>query len=577
MDTKQLPVQEKIFLLAFILILLIYGVVSIEYLFLSTFTHDETIYVVKSWWLVSGKKDWYSDELPLWYLPNAYLVPGISQWILGKGILEARLPGLIFAILTFICVFTYAQREFGTLYALTCVAVLGTSFAVYRWSGPVSQNAISSLAIVLVFISSSNRFISSQTLRILLPSLFFTLLIFTRLNHLVSLLLLLPVIALGQLKNPFKTTLATLLFTAVATAITIKALPDTFDRTNTLGLLPKLSNVLNSNRISDHKFSHDFAAATGFKHADELHHAYNSVGHSSVIPFNYKKLGPIDRLKIDLGLASESLKHTWKFLALHFGTIFVGILLLWIGLFFGLSAPSIMIWCSVAFPAYIFVSYLKGYQFCGSCPVQYSSYFLIPGVLAGGTGFWMILRHLRSNILIASVAVISVIAMAFFGHSKIRAWGVHEKNDLQEFANQIERLVPAEEEILTLGVLGYPTPLRIGPYLANRQIEPRQLNANFSLLDVSLEIPITEHDRKLVLQKGFWTSHHLVRWLEDTYNYVLKPRSLFYDDQKNKYWFRNLYYTAEARDLLARRFDCSVIDGSYKTIPPIELCVRKSS
>ena len=39
--------------------------------------HDELIYLVKSWWLFSGKAAWYSDRLWLGYFPNAFVLPGL--------------------------------------------------------------------------------------------------------------------------------------------------------------------------------------------------------------------------------------------------------------------------------------------------------------------------------------------------------------------------------------------------------------------------------------------------------------------------------------------------------------------
>jgi hypothetical protein len=56
---------------------------------------DETNYIVKSWWYVSGAVKPYSAEDATWYQPLFFYALGSWQWIFGHGVVSARTFSLV--------------------------------------------------------------------------------------------------------------------------------------------------------------------------------------------------------------------------------------------------------------------------------------------------------------------------------------------------------------------------------------------------------------------------------------------------------------------------------------------------
>ena len=114
-------------------------------------------------------------------------------------------------------------------------------------------------------------------------------------------------------------------------------------------------------------------------------------------------------------------------------------------------------------------------------------------------------------------------------------------------------------------------------FLADHIFEPQLLNPAFTFLPIPLERVMTRADKIYFEGKNFWTPHHLLDWIQSDYDYIVKPAYLYYDDHKYRYWFRRLYYPAEARELIQKHFTCSRIPGQYQVIHPIDFCKRKAA
>src|SRR6201995_3679652 len=56
---------------------------------------DETNYILKSWWYVSGTVKPYSAEDATWYQPLFFYALGSWQWIFGHGVISARTFSLV--------------------------------------------------------------------------------------------------------------------------------------------------------------------------------------------------------------------------------------------------------------------------------------------------------------------------------------------------------------------------------------------------------------------------------------------------------------------------------------------------
>jgi hypothetical protein len=113
--------------------------------------------------------------------------------------------------------------------------------------------------------------------------------------------------------------------------------------------------------------------------------------------------------------------------------------------------------------------------------------------------------------------------------------------------------------------------------MADRTFPPQLINPAFTFKPYSLAIKMTEADKEFFSSKNYWTPHHLMDWIETKYDYILKPTYLYYDDHKYRYWFRRLYYPAEARELIQKHFTCNRIPGNYQVIYPIDFCKRKAA
>lgn len=57
---------------------------------------DETAYILKSWWYISGAVRPYSAEDATWYQPLIYYVIGIWQWMFGHGVIASRVVAVLF-------------------------------------------------------------------------------------------------------------------------------------------------------------------------------------------------------------------------------------------------------------------------------------------------------------------------------------------------------------------------------------------------------------------------------------------------------------------------------------------------
>ena len=56
---------------------------------------DETDYIIKSWWYVSGAVKPYTAEDATWYQPLIFYALGAWQWIFGHGVVSARFFSLV--------------------------------------------------------------------------------------------------------------------------------------------------------------------------------------------------------------------------------------------------------------------------------------------------------------------------------------------------------------------------------------------------------------------------------------------------------------------------------------------------
>jgi hypothetical protein len=56
---------------------------------------DETAYIIKSWWYVSGAVKPYTPEDATWYQPLIFYAMGTWQWIFGHGVVSARTFSLV--------------------------------------------------------------------------------------------------------------------------------------------------------------------------------------------------------------------------------------------------------------------------------------------------------------------------------------------------------------------------------------------------------------------------------------------------------------------------------------------------
>jgi len=265
-------------------------------------------------------------------------------------------------------------------------------------------------------------------------------------------------------------------------------------------------------------------------------------------------------------------------LATYFGLTLLGVVLF---LLTGRSHPqfSLIAWCGISFVIFTLVSFLKGYVICRSCPLLYSQYLFGLGVIGGACGlatFFGNKTYLRMGLVGALFALTVFTSIQSLKKLNAELFKPEHKHDVMELANSINALVPKNEEILPLGFLGRPQPIRLGLFLADRFFRPSMLNPSFTFRPYPISILLSEEDKAYLEKTNFWSPPQLVDWVENKYNYVIKPTHLYFDDHNYRFWFRRVFFPVEAKLALAKNFHCSQIPGNFMAIPPIDLCVRKT-
>jgi len=548
--------------------------------------HDEIIYTIKSWWLFSGEMSWYSDEMRLWYLPNAYTFAGLSQYLIGPGLFEARLPGYVFGLASLILVFFYARALAGAQAAILAALVFASTPAIYSWGSAVSVHGLSNFLIILTLFACSDLFFRSISVRVGLTSLLLCALLFTRLNHLVTVLLLLPVIYLSNQDSRLRITLLIVLGTLVLCIVTILALPTSFlSQADTLGLHTKLLGLLGFPNVAPFQYSDAYQVAASVsldQNAPTTQSA--SAGKFDDLFAQTSWIIGIDAalLKIrsmwpDLFYGSLSLYDNWTGLIHDFGLIIIGTgLALLVCLITRREALALVF--AISFFIFIFISFLKGNAFCSSCPVIYSGYFTIPGVIATAIGISLLIKKLPFSRILLTLTLAMPIFIAHTVWTQIseEEFTAEHKSDLAELAQNIRKLVPEGNGVLPVGTLP-GAPIRLGLFIANRQFPPALINPVFTFTSLANEPAIAQTDKKYIQNRGHWTPQHLLDWIRNDYAFIITPTYLYFDDHKYKYWFRNLYYPAKARELIQEHFTCNRIPGHYKVIHPIDFCKRKTA
>ena len=280
----------------------------------------------------------------------------------------------------------------------------------------------------------------------------------------------------------------------------------------------------------------------------------------------------------DLVFGFLSFRHNFSGFAQELGIISVGAAIALLGNLVRPRQP-LPIWIASAFFVFVFVSFIKGYAQCSSCPIIYSGYFVVPGAIVAGIGYSYFLRDnwVSRLILIACLSLPLLTAKTLYSEIRDNRFTAKEKSDLAELATNIQKLIPEGKAALPIGTLPPPYPIRLGLFLADRFYEPALINPAFTFTPLAVEYPILKADKTHFLSRSLWTPHHLLDWIETKYDYILKPTYLYYDDHKYRYWFRRLYYPAEARELIQKHFTCSRIPGQYQVIHPIDFCKRKAA
>ena len=85
---------------------------------------DETNYILKSWWYVSGAVKPYSAEDSTWYQPLFFYVLGSWQWIFGHGVISARTFSLFVTAINIALVANLLRRLGCTVWPITFAVVV---------------------------------------------------------------------------------------------------------------------------------------------------------------------------------------------------------------------------------------------------------------------------------------------------------------------------------------------------------------------------------------------------------------------------------------------------------------------
>jgi len=540
--------------------------------------HDELIYLVKSWWLFSGKADWYSDKLPLGYFPNAFVLPGLGQYIFGQGLLEARTVGFLCTAITILLLYFYVRAISCPRQGLIAALVFTSSPAIFGWAS-ISTYAASNLLILCVLIFSSERIIRSNLLRIIAPAILLSALLLTRLNHLISLFLLVPAIYLSNQHYRFTISFLSGGLALLLTGTVFALLPDQFpSQVPTNGVFPFLGQFIPFLSSSDYIWSEGYvasmseAASSGF--FDNLPSSTSAPRLDA--PTSWFSI-LISKFSTDLIPAFFSFVRNLPRTALSFGIIGLGIVLTWRRHSL-MPSTNLMRWLGISFVIFVFVSFFKGHSICSSCPINYSQYFLVVGTIAGAHGL-STLATKSLHRLILFVCLVGATAL-FYAQAlttlKDAQFTPDEKHDIMELAYTINDLIPENKPVLPIGFLGKSRPIRMGLFMADRFFEPGLLNPSFTFRPIPPNTTLSDEDKNYLKKANSWSPPQLLEWIEKEYDYILKPSYLYYDDHKYRFWFRRVFYPAKARTMLGLLFDCRRLPGNYLDTPPIDICVRKT-
>ena len=576
-ETHRADLNRSTAYLWFLFLAVCYGFIAYKNLHGSPIGHDELIYLVKSWWIFSNQLDWYSDALPLSYLPGSYIFPGLSQYILGQGLLEARFIGYVSGFLTLYLVFLYASRIATPAIGLLSSALLITVPEVLNW-GTVSVYGVSSLLIIASLVACSDKFISNIHIRVIATGLLFSLLLFTRLNHAITVALLLPILYLSQRENGARVVFYVVIATILTSLLLLLLLPrDFLFQISSLGVVPFFLDLF-SLTPPDHSMSNEFIESS-----EALASSTSAVplvtSTAFLTPPDSAMGAVVYSLSSDLYFGFLSIIHNSRLLASALGVILIGTLLNLLPIVNNSGTEGLEKSFAIGFVVFVFLSFLKGHHLCSSCPVLYSHYFIVPGTIGAAFGYHKLIYRNQRRALVSVIFVLITCLYALGWHVRTYEdeFSTDHRAELAALGKSIDKLVPKGATILPVGSLGGLRPIRMALFLTDHIFEPQLLNPAFTFLPISLETVMTEADKNYFEGKNYWTPHHLLDWIQSDYDYIVKPTSLYYDDHKYRYWFRRLFYPAKARELIEEHFTCSRIPGKYQTIHPIDLCKRNAA
>lgn len=550
--------------------------VSISWVWSGPVGHDELVYLIKSWWLMVGQLDWYSDTGPLNYFPFAYLNPGIAQWLFGQGLIEGRLPGFLSAVLTIPLVYIFCRRTFDPYVGISAVLILGAGSCFYSFSS-VSTYGFSNLLIVMALIASSDKFCQKESYRVTLCTAVLTILLFTRLNHVLTFAVLLPVFAFNTKPASFRAAILILVGVMICGTVVVHLLPADFLEVLSYGIFQFLSHISPFLEIPREPFSESLLQRLAEQDVGGPA-ASSSAALFKDVPDSGSFTAVLLNVWPDLYYACKSLVENMGDLLWRYGVVLVGLgcalAITWVR-----KVDAVVFFLATGFCLIVGISFLKGYSICKSCPLNYIGYFFIPGVIAAAYGFS---RLSKQAIVKNTIIVVLAFVCFFFSYQSYIELDEHrftarEKAEVAQLALEISEIVPNGNKVLLMGPLGHPHPLRLGTYMADRFFEPTQIAPMFTFRSVPLDIVIPDADLQRFAARGGWTPHHLLRWIKEEYEYIIKPTHLYFDDHRYRYWFRNLYFPAVARVRISENFLCNRIKGEYRVIPPIDICIRKTS